>query len=164
MKKLDKLVANSLNPYTIVRITSSNTEEELDKIADNMVGFEDGLMGNDAIEIEISPVEAIVFINKNDLATTIKRLKEIGIKFEITNIVNEIFEMDNLDNLLSYFEIDEDPEFTAEFFPGLVSQQQKVINIINSIFENNFTMDDVLDRISTKGLDSLNEFHKNLLK
>ncbi len=28
MKKLDELVVNSLNPYTIVRMVSSNTEEQ----------------------------------------------------------------------------------------------------------------------------------------
>jgi hypothetical protein len=163
MKKLDELVANSLNPYTIVRMVSSNTEEELDKIENDMPEFENDMTG-DVIEIEISPVESIIFINRNDLITSTTRLKDAGIKFKVTNIVNEVFEMDSLDELLSSLEIDENPELTAEFFPGLLCHRQKAINIINSVFENNFSVDDVLDRINTKGSGSLNEFHKNLLK
>ncbi len=163
MKKLDELVVNSLNPYTIVRMVSSNTEEELKEIECNMPEFDNDMTG-DVVEIEISPVEAIIFINRKDLITSTGRLKDAGVNFKVTNIVNEIFEMDSLDGLLSSLEIDENPELTAEFFPGLLCQRQKAINIINSVFESNFDIDDVLDRINTKGSGSLNEFHKNLLK
>lgn len=163
MKKLDELVANSLNPYTIVRMVSLTTEEELKEIERDTPEFDNDMTG-DVVEIEISPVESIFFINRKDLITSTTRLKEVGIKFKVTNIVNEIFEMDSLDELLSSLEIDENPELTAEFFPGLLCQRQKAINIINSVFESNFGVDDVLDKISTKGSGSLNEFHKNLLK
>jgi hypothetical protein len=144
-------------------MVSLNTEEELDEIQYNMPEFEN-IMTGDVVEIEISPVEAIIFINRNDLITSTRRLKDSGVKFKVTNIVNEIFEMDSLDELLSSLEIDENPELTAEFFPGLLCQRQKAINIISSVFESNFSVDDVLDRINTKGSGSLNEFHKNLLK
>ncbi len=163
MKKLDELVANSLNPYTIVRMVSLTTEEELKEIERDTPEFDNDMTG-DVVEIEISPVESIFFINRKDLITSTTRLKEVGIKFKVTNIVNEIFEMDSLDELLSSLEIDENPELTAEFFPGLLCQRQKAINIINSVFESNFGVDDILDKISTKGSGSLNEFHKNLLK
>lgn len=163
MKKLDELVANSLNPYTIVRMISLTTEEELKEIERDTPEFDNDMTG-DVVEIEISPVESIFFINRKDLITSTTRLKEVGIKFKVTNIVNEIFEMDSLDELLSSLEIDENPELTAEFFPGLLCQRQKAINIINSVFESNFGVDDILDKISTKGSGSLNEFHKNLLK
>lgn len=168
MKKLDELVANSLNPYTIVRMVSSNTEEELNKIEYNMPEFENDMTG-DVVEIEISPVEAILFINRKDLITSTRRLKDVGVNFKVTNIVNEIFEMDSLDGLLSSLDkgndlSDLEKEILDECFPGFVSQRQKTINIINSVFESNFGVDDVLDRINTKGSGSLNEFHKNLLK
>ena len=166
MKKLDELIANSLNPYTIVRMVSSNTEEELKKIECNTPVFDNDMTG-DVVEIEISPVEAIVLINRKDLITSTKRLKEVGIKFKVTNIVNEIFEMNSLDELLSSLEIDEndlEKEILNECFPGFISQKTKAINIINSVFESNFNIDDVLDRINVKGSGSLNEFHKNLLK
>jgi len=168
MKKLDELVANSLNPYTIVRMVSLNTEEELNEIEHDMPEFDNDMTG-DVIEIEISPVEAILFINRKDLITSTRRLKDVGVNFKVTNIVNEIFEMDNLNELLLSLDKENDlsdleKEILDECFPGFVSQRQKAINIINSVFESNFNIDDVLDRINTKGSGSLNEFHKNLLK
>jgi hypothetical protein len=165
MKELDKIIANNVNPYTIVRIVSLNTEEELNEIQNNITDEEVlDLKTNDIVEIEISLFESILFITRNDLIDLTKKLINIGYIFKVTNIVNKIFEMDNLDDLLSSLEIDEDPEFTAKFFPGLVFPKQKAINIINLVFESNFSVDDVLDRINTKGSGSLNEFHKNLLK
>ena len=168
MKKLDELVVNSLNPYTIVRMVSLTTEEELKEIEYNMPKFDNDMTG-DVVEIEISPVEAIFFINRKDLITSIKRLKDIGVNFKVTNIVNELFEMDSLDELLSKLDeetnlSDKEKEILDECFPGYIPQKIKAINIINSVFESNFGVDDVLDRISTKGSGSLNEFHKNLLK
>ncbi len=168
MKKLDELVANSLNPYTIVRMVSSNTEEQLDKIEHDMPEFDNDMTG-DVIEIEISPVEAILFINRKDLITSTRRLKDVGVNFKVTNIINEIFEMDNLDELLSSLDKENDlsgleKEILDECFLGFVSQRQKAINIINSVFESNFDVDDVLDRINIHGIDSLNEFHKHILR
>jgi hypothetical protein len=147
---------------------SLNIEEELDEIERNMPEFENDMTG-DVVEIEISPVETILFINRNDLITSTRRLKEVGANFKVTNIINEIFEMDSLDELLSKLDEetnlnDEEKEILDECFPGYVPQKIKAINIINSVFESNFNIDDVLDRINTKGSGSLNEFHKNLLK
>jgi hypothetical protein len=168
MKKLDELVANSLNPYTIVRILSLDTKEQLDKIEHDVPEFDNNMTG-DVVEIKISPVESILFINRNDLITSTRRLKDIGVNFKVTNIINEIFEMDSLDELLSKLDeetnlSDKEKEILDECFPGYIPQKIKAINIVNSVFESNFGVDDVLDRISTKGSGSLNEFHKNLLK
>jgi hypothetical protein len=168
MKKLDELVANSLNPYTIVRILSLDTKEQLDKIEHDAPEFDNNMTG-DVVEIKISPVESILFINRNDLITSTRRLKDIGVNFKVTNIINEIFEMDSLDELLSKLDeetnlSDKEKEILDECFPGYIPQKIKAINIVNSVFESNFGVDDILDRISTKGSGSLNEFHKNLLK
>ena len=77
--------------------------------------------------------------------------------------------MDSLDELLSKLDeetnlSDKEKEILDECFPGYIPQKIKAINIINSVFESNFGVDDVLDRINVKGSGSLNEFHKNLLK
>lgn len=166
--ELNKVVENSLNPYTIVRMISLNTKEELAEIERNVPEFDISTV-SDMVEIEISPVEMILFITKNDLSTMSKRLSNVGVKFITTNIVDEIFEMDNLDELLSKLNeehnlSDEEKELVDECFPGYIPKKQKAINIINTVFESNFGVDDVLDRINVKGSGSLNEFHKNLLK
>jgi hypothetical protein len=146
-----------------------NTEEELDEIRRNISELDiDNKLVDDFVEIEISDVEVILFISKNDLVTTNKELTNVGIKFKMTNIINEFFEMDNLNELLLKLDNDDDldeseKDMVKDFFPNHKTQREKAISIIKSVFENNFTTDDVLDRINSKGIDSLNEFHKNIL-
>jgi len=168
-KDLNRLIKVNLNPYTIVRLIALNTEEELEEIEQNTSGLDiDSKLVDNFVEIEVSPIEAILFISKNDLITVNKELTSVGIKFKMTNIINEFFEMDNLNELLLKLEGDDDldeseKELIADFFPNFKTPREKATSIIKSVFENNFTMDDVLDRISNKGFKSLNEFHKNIL-
>jgi hypothetical protein len=166
MKKIDELVANSLNPFTILHIKILQTPEELEALFVKAIleGNEIETIFKNVIEIDFSPSESIMFITKNDLTKVLSLFNRYDIKYEVRNFTKDLFEMDSLDELLSSLETDEDPEFTAEFFPGLLYPRQKAINIINSVFESNFSVDDVLDRINIKGSGSLNEFHKNLLK
>jgi len=168
-RDLNKLIKANLNPYTIVRVVALNTEEELDEIRRNTAELDiDNKLVDNFVEIEVSDTEAILFISKNDLVTVNKELTDVGVKFKITNIINEFFEMDNLDELLLKLENDDDldeltKELVKDCFPEFKTPREKATSIIKSIFLNNFTTDDVLDRISEKGFESLNEFHKNIL-
>jgi hypothetical protein len=169
MKNLNRLIKANLNPYTIVRVISFNTEGELLEIERNNPELDiESKLVNRFVEIEVLPTEAILFVSKNDLITINKELTNVGIKFKITNIINEFFEMDNLNELLLKLDNDDnldesEKDMVKDFFPNHKTQREKAISIIKSVFENNFTTDDVLDRINSKGIDSLNEFHKNIL-
>jgi hypothetical protein len=130
--------------------------DEIDKILENTV------------EIEVSLFESIMFITKNDLTAFLSLLNKCGVRYEMRNFTNDLFKMDNLDELLLKLENDDDlneleKELVKDCFPGLKTPREKATSIIKSIFLNNFTIDDVLDRISEKGFESLNEFHKNIL-
>jgi hypothetical protein len=168
-RDLNRLIKANLNPYTIVRVVALNTEEELDEIRRNTSELDiDNKLVDNFVEIEVSDTEAILFISKNDLVTVNKELTDVGVKFKITNIINEFFEMDNLNELLLKLENDDDldeltKELVKDCFPEFKTPREKATSIIKSIFLNNFTTDDVLDRISEKGFESLNEFHKNIL-
>jgi hypothetical protein len=173
MKKLDELIANNLNPFTALHIKTSQTSEELEALfikaaSEGYSELIEKVLEN-TIEIEISPVECIMLMTKNNLVEFLDINKKIGIKYEMKNYINELFEMDNLNELLDKLDeennlSDLEKEILDECFPGYIPQKIKAINIVNSVFESNFGVDDVLDRISTKGSGSLNEFHKNLLK
>ena len=169
MKNLNRLIKVNLNPYTIIRVTALNTEEELIEIERNNPRLDiDSKLVDNFVEIEVSSTEVILLISKNDLVTVNKELTNACIKYKITNIINEFFEMDNLNELLLKLEGDDDldeleKELVKDFFPNFKTPREKAISIIKSVFENNFTMDDVLDRINSKGIESLNEFHKNIL-
>jgi hypothetical protein len=171
-RDLDRLVKININPFTAMYFKTDHTSEELEAI------FTEAAMNGDVdeiektlentIEIEISLFESIMLMTKNDLTAFLSLLNKCGIRYEMRNFTKNLFEMDNLNELLLKLENDDDlseldKELINDCFPGFKTPREKATSIIKSIFANNFTTDDVLDRISEKGFESLNEFHKNIL-
>jgi len=171
-RDLDRLVKININPFTAMHFKTDHTSEELEAI------FTEAAMNGDVdeiektlentIEIEISLFESIMLMTKNDLTAFLSLLNKCGIRYEMRNFTKNLFEMDNLNELLLKLENDDDlseldKELINDCFPGFKTPREKATSIIKSIFANNFTTDDVLDRISEKGFESLNEFHKNIL-
>jgi arsenate reductase-like glutaredoxin family protein len=172
-RDLDRLVKININPFTAMHFKTDHTSEELEAIfaeaAMNGDGDEIEKILENTVEIEISLFESIMFMTKNDLTAFLSLLNKCGIRYEMRNFTKDLFEMDNLNELLNNFKddmnnlSDEEKELVKECFPNHKTQKEKATSIIKSIFVNNFTTDDVLDRISEKGFKSLNEFHKNIL-
>ena len=172
-RDLDRLVKINLNPFTAMHFKTDHTPEELEAIfAEAVINGDDDKIEKileNAVEIEISLFESIMFMTKNDLTAFLSLLNKCGVRYEMRNFTKDLFEMDNLDELLNNFKddkdnlSDEERELIKECFPNHKTQKEKATSIIKSIFVNNFTTDDVLDRINSKGFESLNEFHKNIL-
>jgi hypothetical protein len=171
-RDLDRLVKININPFTAMHFKTDHTSEELEAI------FTEAAMNGDVdeiektlentIEIEISLFESIMLMTKNDLTAFLSLLNKCGVRYEMRNFTKDLFEMDNLNELLLKLENDDDlseldKELINDCFPGFKTPREKATSIIKSIFLNNFTSDDVLDRINEKGFESLNEFHKNIL-
>ena len=171
-RDLDRLVKININPFTAMHFKTDHTSEELEAI------FTEVAMNGDVdviektlentIEIEISLFESIMLMTKNDLTAFLSLLNKCGVRYEMRNFTKDLFKMDNLNELLLKLENDDDlneldKELIKDCFPNHKTPREKVTSIIKSIFINNFTTDDVLDRINEKGFESLNEFHKNIL-
>jgi hypothetical protein len=172
-RDLDRLVKININPFTAIHFKTDHTSEELEAIfaeaAMNGDGDKIERILENTVEIEISLFENIMFMTKNDLTEFLSLLNKYGIRYKMRNFIKDLFEMDNLNELLLKLENDDDlseldKELINNCFPNYKTPREKAISTINSIFLNNFTTDNVLDRISEKGFESLNEFHKNLLK
>jgi arsenate reductase-like glutaredoxin family protein len=172
-RDLDRLVKININPFTAMHFKTDHTSEELEAIfaeaAMNGDGDEIEKILENTVEIEISLFESIMFMTKNDLTAFLSLLNKCGVRYEMRNFTKDLFEMDNLNELLNNFKddkdnlSDEERELVKECFPNHKTQKEKASSIIKSLFVNNFTTDDVLDRINSKGFESLNEFHKNIL-
>ena len=171
-RDLDRLVKINLNPFTAMHFKTDHTSEELEAI------FTEAAMNGDVdeiekilestVEMEISLFESIMFMTKNDLTAFLSLLNKCGVRYEMRNFTKDLFKMDNLNELLLKLENDNDlneldKELIKDCFPNHKTPREKATSIIKSIFLNNFTSDDVLDRINEKGFESLNEFHKNIL-
>lgn len=172
-RDLDRLVKININPFTAMHFKTDHTSEELEAIFAEAVMNGDGdeierILEN-TVEIEISLFESIMLMTRNDLTAFLSLLNKCGVRYEMRNFTKDLFEMDNLNELLDNFKddkdnlSDEERELVKECFPNHKTQKEKASSIIKSLFLNNFTTDDVLDRISEKGFESLNEFHKNIL-
>ena len=165
--ELNRLVKRSLNPPVIAKIVIHHTVEEIEKFTKDfslIISEEEGQeYENNCLDIEASENVTYILTNKNYLPKLKSLLNLCDVKYTLTNASREFFEMDNLNELLLTLKTDDDPEFTAEFFPDYVAPREQAREIIKSVFESNFTADDVLDRISTLGSSSLNDFHKHLL-
>jgi hypothetical protein len=171
-RDLDRLVKININPFTAMHFKTDHTSEELEAIFTEAAMNGDGdkierILKN-TVEIEISLFESIMFMTKNDLTAFLSLLNKCGVRYEMRNFTKDLFEMDNLNELLLKLENDDDlneldKELIKDCFPNHKTPREKATSIIKSIFVNNFTTDDVLDRISEKGFESLNEFHKNIL-
>jgi hypothetical protein len=172
-KDLNRLIKANLNPFTAMHFKTDHTPEELEAIFAEAVVNGDGdeieKVLENTVEIEISLFESIMLMTRNDLTAFLSLLNKCGVRYEIKNFTKELFELDNLDELLNNFKedkdnlSDEERELVKECFPNHKTQKEKASSIIKSLFANNFTTDDVLDRINSKGFESLNEFHKNIL-
>ena len=171
-RDLDRLVKININPFTAMHFKTDHTSEELEAIFTEaaMNGGIDEMdeILESTVEMEISLFESIMFMTKNDLTAFLSLLNKCGVRYEMRNFTKDLFEMDNLNELLLKLENDDDlseldKELIKDCFPGLKTPREKATSIIKSIFVNNFTTDNVLDRINEKGFESLNEFHKNIL-
>jgi hypothetical protein len=173
-KDLDRLVKININPFTAMHFKTDHASEELEAIfteaaMNGGIDEMDKILEN-TVEIEISLFESIMFMTKNDLTAFLSLLNKCGVRYEMRNFTKDLFKMDNLNELLNNFKDDDyddlselEQELVKDCFPNFKTQKEKATSIIKSIFANNFTTDDVLDRISEKGFESLNEFHKNIL-
>jgi hypothetical protein len=171
-RDLDRLVKININPFTAMHFKTDHTSEELEAIfteaaMNGGIDEMDKILEN-TVEIEISLFESIMFMTKNDLTAFLSLLNKCDVRYEMRNFTKDLFKMDNLNELLLKLENDDDlneldKELIKDCFPNHKTPREKATSIIKSIFVNNFTTDDVLDRISEKGFESLNEFHKNIL-
>lgn len=151
---LNELIASSLNPSVIVKVNFHYDKvEEVDSILSAMnIEIASEYIDN-CLDIEVTSMSSYLFTNKKYLSKFEQVLNDYNVKYTLTNAVDELFNMTDLNGLLSQLEI-----------KGDLEGKEKAIKIIKSTFESNFSVDDVLDRISSLGSGSLNEFHKNLLK
>lgn len=158
--QVDKLIKYNSNPYTAVRITLLHSDEELEVLKANLSDLEIG-SSNRIIEIEINSKEFILFITQKDLISVVNNFKNNNIKLKIVNIIKDLFEMSNLEEFInSNEETDEEViSLVKKAFPNYMTLEE----IINNMFNIHYNIDDVLDLINNKGIESLNKFNKSFL-
>lgn len=152
-EQINQLVESTLNPYLVFKVEIHHTEEELLELSKQ---FSEKFINklNNIIEINITPTSQYMFIKQNFLNEFKQNTQHI--KYTITDITNEMWEMNNLDVFNGG---DPAPEATKLMFPDELTNEE----IIKQIFEAKYTMDDLLDKITRTGIESLNKIQKQML-
>lgn len=159
-KEINQLVESTLNPYLVFKVESNHTDEEYNKLLDevpNKISEQELTdFGLNSITIELEDFN-YMFIKSEFYPKFIEMSQKCGFDFKLTHCINELWEMNSLN---IFDEGDPAPEATKLAFPNDLTN----FEIIKQMFESKYSMDDLLDKITRTGIESLNEVQKQMLK
>ena len=166
---IDIKIENSKNPFMVFQLELLNSLEEIEQITDNVENIltldEIVSIENNVIAADVSKIKDYIIINQSFIEQFKQLMSKCGLKFKMTNIINDVWNMNNIKEFISLFgDEDLNPELTQQFFPGLQGNFEKINEILKVVVESQFTLNDVLDKINEQGIDSLNELNKYILE
>jgi hypothetical protein len=166
---IDIQIENSKDPFMIFQVNVSNSMEEIENIFSNMESLltpeELSFLANDLISADVSKNVDYIIIKQSCVKQFQKISKKCGLQIKMINMAKQIFDSKNVEEFVSLFgQKDTNPELTQQFFPGIESRFDEVNNIVKMVILSQFNIDDVLDKISEKGIDSLNELNQYILE
>jgi len=163
---IDKQVKNSNDPFVVFHVNLLNSIEEIESFTNNLENIltvEEAVFLNTKIKAaELSKNEDYMIINQSSIEQFCQIMIKGGFKMKMVECVDQIWNFNNeeFNQFISLFE-EEDPcpELTEEAF----GEEEKTIDVLKTIVASKFTTDDVLDKISNSGIDSLNDLNKFIL-
>jgi hypothetical protein len=168
IEMINDLVKESLNPYVVIRLVVNHTKEEMDvleqKLVDIVGAEELEEIYKPAIIVETSDTEGYIFAPKTVIPKFANLLDICEANYVLEDATDNIWEMNDISFITEYGEVDPAPELTEQFFPGSISENEKINNYLKTIFSSKYSVDDVLDKISRKGIESLNTINKYILE
>jgi hypothetical protein len=145
-------IENSKDPFMFFQLDLLNSIEEIETITDNVENIltldEIMLIENNVISADVSKTKDYIIINQSFIEQFKQLMIKCGFKMQITDLTNQIWNSNNIEEFVKLFE----------------NKNEKVDEILKVVVESQFTINDVLDKISEKGIDSLNELNKYILE
>jgi len=163
---IDTQIENNINPFIVFQVNSFNSEEEMTNVKNNISKFltdeEIDILEKNTIAADFSLTVDYLIINKSFVDEFTRLINKCGIKFELVNIIEQIWNLNSVKEFVGLFgEEDLSVQLTQQSFKCTF---EKVNEILKVIVESQFNVNDVLDKISEKGIDSLNELNKYILE
>lgn len=163
---IDKQVKNSNDPFVVFHVNLLNSIEEIESLTNNLenvLDIEEVVFLNSKIKAaELSKNEDYMIINQLSIEQFCQIMIKGGFKIKMVEYVDQIWNFNNeeLNQFISLFDGEDPcPELTEEAF----GEEEKTIDVLKTIMASKFTTDDVLDKISNSGIDSLNDLNKFIL-
>lgn len=171
---VDRKIKNSLDPFVIIEISTTLTQQECDLISENFQNIltqeemstfqEDILVGsmpdsqNEYLILNKSMVDKVkIILEKANYPHTI-----------CDNIFERIWnstekELCEFLDMFGHQLDDDDDDFVYQFFPDYESIRERTFSTLIVMAQSRYDLDDVLDIIFIKGEDSLNSINRAIL-
>ncbi len=157
---IDKLVDASLNPYKLYFLCLHHSIPEFNEIFNktkHLVSREFlEKHKTNVLNIDLSYKESYIMIRQNFLYEYRDMLDTCGANYSLTEVIDEFWNKDDLTAILTY--ADPSPEMTEAVF------EDDFLDELKLIVYQKYDVDDVLDKISAKGINSLNVLNKYVLE
>jgi hypothetical protein len=145
-------IENSKDPFMIFQLELLNSLEEIEQITDNVENIltlgEIMSIENNVISADVSKTKDYIIINQSFIEQFEQLMIKCGFEMQMTDLTTQIWDSNDIEEFVKLFE----------------GKNEKVDEILKVVAESQFTVNDVLDKISEKGIDSLNELNKYILE
>lgn len=168
----DRKIKNSLDPFVIIEISTPLSQEECDLIKDNLPNVlteeEMSIFSEDILVAGIDDSQNEYLILNKSMVERIKiAFQKANFNYTMTDDIFEKvwnFTEDELNQFLDMFgAVWIEDEITAEFYKDMESSRQKAFSTLVVMANGRYDTDDVLDKISKLGTDSLNSINRIFL-
>jgi hypothetical protein len=166
IEMINKYIKNNNDPFIVFKITLLHSDEEIKDLtskAEEILILDEILTMDQVISADVDIRTSYMVINQSNINQFKYITNKCGFKIKMVEFINDIWEFNNeeFQTFISLFgEEDPCPELTELAF-GL---NNNILDILKTISESKFTIDDVLDKINIKNVDSLNELNKHILE
>lgn len=151
---IDVQIENSKDPFMVLQINVLNQVEETEYILNNLESLltieELNFLADDLIAADASKTVDYIIIKQSYIKQFQKISKKCGLQIEILNMAKTIFDSKNVEEFVSLFKNSD--------------QSNQIEDIIRVIILSQFGVNDVLDKISEQGIESLNELNQYILE
>jgi hypothetical protein len=165
---IDKQVKNSNDPFIVFKVTLLNSDEEIKDLTskvEEVLTLDEVTTMSQVTSADIDIRTSYMIIRHSNISQFEYITNKCGFKIKMVEFINNVWEFNNeeFQSFVSLFESeDEDP--CPELTEFAFGPNGNVLDILEAISESKFTIDNVLDKISTKGIESLNDLNKYILE
>ena len=141
-----------------IKVTTKKNEDDFKKL----------LLSKSSIEVDMvtrvfENIQYVEFINEDGLISMFCSLSDYNLKRLSILFIDLSIDLLNFEDLTDKVLLSEKIK-TSYLDNSDDDMSDDIIKLINDFYVNNITLNDILDKINIKGIESINEFDKTILE
>lgn len=166
---IDELIEDTLNPFNFIKVVIHSSKELVESLQ-GTIQVEDNPASSQPYVfemIEVDDFNCYIFARKKRVDAFIEVMKGIDLEWSIHDTTHEFWNMtdDEIEKIINSDkkDLEEDRELVENFYIGIPYKKDRILEIIKTNFLTIYSVDDVLDKISKYGKESLNQVNRFIL-